>query len=593
MAQDPQRSEDSEEADGGRPAEHPAHEDAPTGFPAGVPVRAEGAELAVGDVDLAAVRSVLVELGVQGSASLEHLSVEGTTALLAGITGLEAALDAVRARALVHLEAAVKADCLQREESPRQAAQVARSEASRALKESRAVAGRSLATCRRLVQNMPGMLTALAEGSLHPRSVHRVGTAMAPVTPEIREQVDEVLSAQLDALTDCGTGEIADHVARILHALDPEGAAERHRRALHDRHVTITRTDHGMATVRATIPGIDAARIRKGLSVAAEAARASGDRRGHQQIMADLFADALVGRGDGIDPTTLDVGIVITDRSLLAPAHADAATIEGFGPVPYDHVREEMLRAAQRGEQDTDTSLTLRRLYTDPEDGQLVAVEARSRSFPDSLRRFLTLAHQTCRAPYCDAPIRQMDHIVPWSRGGPTSLENGNGLCGGDNQKESSGESVRVVRDEQGVRRTVDWTTRFGQRAHRRGVNLDPLGTYRRGARDHASRSDTGPGTSPHPDPGPRRDGDSDTPSVTHPGTASSARPGPSAPALDPPGAPAAVPAEAPTIHHAFDALRLRLTDLPTRAPLLGPRGRGVDLHFLPSSSNGPPGPRR
>lgn len=50
--------------------------------------------------------------------------------------------------------------------------------------------------------------------------------------------------------------------------------------------------------------------------------------------MADMFADALVGRGDGIDPTTLDIGIIITDRSLLAPAHADAATIEGIRAGP-------------------------------------------------------------------------------------------------------------------------------------------------------------------------------------------------------------------------------------------------------------------
>ena len=47
------------------------------------------------------------------------------------------------------------------------------------------MAGRSLATCRRLVQSMPGMLTALAEGTLNPRSVHTVGSAMGPVPPVI------------------------------------------------------------------------------------------------------------------------------------------------------------------------------------------------------------------------------------------------------------------------------------------------------------------------------------------------------------------------------------------------------------------------
>jgi hypothetical protein len=527
----------------------------------------------VGDVDLASVRAVLVELGARGSASLERLSVEETTALLSGIVGIEGALDAVRARALVRLESAVKDDCLRREETPRQAANIARSEASRVLKESRSVAGRSMATCRRLVQSMPGMLDALAEGTLHPRSVHAVGSAMAPVPPPVRELVDEMLTAQLPELQHCGTRELSDHVARALHALDPQGAAERHQRAKRERHVTITRADHGMATVRALIPGIDAARIRKGLSVAAEAARAGGDRRGHQQIMADLFADALVGRGDGIDPTTLDIGIVITDRSLLAPAHADAATIEGFGTVPYDHVREEMLRAVQNDEdEDTELSATIRKLFIDADDGQLVGVESRSRAFPASLKRFLMLAHQTCRAPYCDAPIRQMDHIVPSSQGGPTSLVNGNGLCAGDNQKESSGESVHVVLDEDGTRRTVAWTTRYGQKAHRRGINFDPLGTYQRSLRrpeaqpaQPAARASAGrTAVDPAPTPTP-------------------AGPEPTGPVPDDGGG--------ATIFRAFARLSLRITDLPDRPPIIRRRSLGDDLYLLDGARTTEQGP--
>ena len=555
MTQDQQRREDTGQADDGRPGP-------------GVSVRVEDASLMIGEVDLLSVRSVLTELGAQGSTSLDGLSVEETTALLSAIVGIEGALEAVRARALVHLEAAVKEDCLRREETPRQAAHIARSETSRVLKESRSVAGRSLATCRRLVQSMPGMLVALAEGTLHSRSVHRVGAAVAPVPPEMRALVDEVLTSQLDDLKDCGTGEIGDHVGRVLHSLDPEGAAQRHQRAKQDRHVTVSRADHGMATVRALIPAIDAARIRKGLSVAAESARAAGDRRGHQQIMADLFADALVGRGDGIDPTTLDIGIVITDRSLLAPGHADAATIEGFGSAPYDHVREAMLQAVQNdeGDEDSELSMTIRQLYADPDDGQLVGVEARSRAFPASLKRFLMLAHQTCRAPYCDAPIRQMDHVVPWSQGGPTSLDNGNGLCGGDNQKESSGESARVVHDEDGTRRTVTWTTRYGQTADRRGINFDPFGTFLRRRSlelEKAERPKSSPG---------------DDPAITR-----------TAPSPDPDHAPSpSADHVGPTIFDAFARLRLQITDLPLR-PVIRPQILADDLYVLDSEPGAAP----
>src|SRR5699024_1893217 len=250
-----------------------------------------------------------------------------------------------------------------------------------------------------------------------------------------------------------------------------------HRAARPARHVHARRGQHAPATLTRNLPGPAGAPTRKGRSIAAARARAQGDRRGHQQIMAALFVDALIGRGDGIDPSTLDVGVLITDRSLLAPDHADAALVEGYGPVPYEHVREEMLEAMGPAWADPALAITLRRLYADPDAGQLVAVESRARSFPPALARLLRLAHQTCRAPHCDADIRQLDHIVPWSEGGATSLDNGNGLCAEHNQKEAAGLTARVVRDEDGTRRTVEWTTRYGQTARRRGINVDPLGT--------------------------------------------------------------------------------------------------------------------
>jgi len=438
---------------------------------------ANAAELLVGEIDVAAVTPVLAEIGADGSPALDRFSPTETIALLARVQELSGAIAAVQARALVHLEAAVKEDCLRREETPKEAVKIARSEASKAMKQSKSCAGQSMSSSRRLVQSMPGMLAALARGQVTATSAHKVGRTMGPATPEQRAQVDEILTARLPYLEDCGPEEWAGEAEKVLHGLDPHGAADRHRAAKKERSVTVRRAEHGMSTITARVTGLDGARIRKGLSLAAEKARAHGDRRGHQQIMADLFTDALIGRGEGIDPSTLEIGVIITDRSLLAPDHADAATIEGYGPVPYEHIREEMLKAMDSAEDDPELALALRRLYIDAEDGELAAIESAARTFPPSLARFLRIAHQTCRAPYCDANIRQNDHIVPWSQGGATSLDNGNGLCAGDNQKEESGESARVIRDENGRRRTVEWTSRYGQKARRGGINFDPLGT--------------------------------------------------------------------------------------------------------------------
>jgi hypothetical protein len=71
----------------------------------------------------------------------------------------------------------------------------------------------------------------------------------------------------------------------------------------------------------------------------------------------------------------------------------------------------------------------LRRLYTDPETGQLAAMDSQARSFTQNQRLFLLLRDQTCRTPYCDAPIRHADHIHPHEDGGPTTITNGQGLC--------------------------------------------------------------------------------------------------------------------------------------------------------------------
>ncbi|GAA1900717.1 hypothetical protein GCM10009688_00020 [Arthrobacter gandavensis] len=74
-------------------------------------------------------------------------------------------------------------------------------------------------------------------------------------------------------------------------------------------------------------------------------------------------------------------------------------------------------------------SVTLRRLYQDPLSGELTAMESKARAFPAGLARLIRTRDQTCRTPWCDAPIRHTDHIQPHAEGGPTSYTNGQGLC--------------------------------------------------------------------------------------------------------------------------------------------------------------------
>ena len=101
---------------------------------------------------------------------------------------------------------------------------------------------------------------------------------------------------------------------------------------------------------------------------------------------------------------------------------------------------------------DERSKATLRRLYRRPDSGALVAMESRARLFPKGLARFIGVRDDLCRTPYCDAPIRHIDHAAAHADGGPTSAANGAGACEACNYtKEAPGWQVVTGRDNDGT----------------------------------------------------------------------------------------------------------------------------------------------
>ena len=113
----------------------------------------------------------------------------------------------------------------------------------------------------------------------------------------------------------------------------------------------------------------------------------------------------------------------MTDRTLLdgddEPAH-----LQGLGPIPAALARALVIGAA-----DTTTRTWVRRLYSDPVTGRLTAMDSTRRLFPPAAQRFLLARDQTCRTPWCDAPIREYDHLQPHADGGTTTIGNSRGVC--------------------------------------------------------------------------------------------------------------------------------------------------------------------
>ena len=89
-------------------------------------------------------------------------------------------------------------------------------------------------------------------------------------------------------------------------------------------------------------------------------------------------------------------------------------------------------------------------------------MESASRIFPRALAELIRLRDQTCRTPWCDAPVRHADHVVAHQDGGATSFGNGQGLCQACNHaKQAPGWSARP---RPGPGHEVETTTPTGHR---------------------------------------------------------------------------------------------------------------------------------
>ncbi|HWC23330.1 MAG TPA: DUF222 domain-containing protein [Flexivirga sp.] len=97
------------------------------------------------------------------------------------------------------------------------------------------------------------------------------------------------------------------------------------------------------------------------------------------------------------------------------------AYLPGYGPIPADLAREWLT--------DPELAVQVRRLFAFPDSGDLVGMDSRARTYSGLLAEFIRLRDQTCRTPFCSAPIRHTDHIQSHADGGPTSERNGEGLC--------------------------------------------------------------------------------------------------------------------------------------------------------------------
>ncbi|MCV7206801.1 HNH endonuclease [Mycolicibacterium peregrinum] len=310
-----------------------------------------------------------------------------------------------------------------------------------------------LSDARILVHDLPHTLAALECGVLTEARARLIVREAACLSPTDRRRLDHELCADHTGLIGRGDTRIRNDAKTIAYQLDPAAVIDRATRAPQDRHVTFRPAADNMAILTALLTATDAASVAYALTQAADRCT---DGRSRGQTMADTLVSRVTGR-DTTTPIPVAVNLVLSDDTLFAgstqPAH-----LQGHGPIPAAAARRMIGDALA----DKKSWATLRRLYAAPGTGALVAMESRSRRFPKGLARFIATRDQTCRTPYCDAPIRHVDHVKPHHRNGPTSAANGQGLCEHCNYaKEAPGWQVISGTDEAG-RHTTDHITPTG-----------------------------------------------------------------------------------------------------------------------------------
>ncbi|HEX5201531.1 MAG TPA: HNH endonuclease signature motif containing protein, partial [Actinoplanes sp.] len=275
---------------------------------------------------------------------------------------------------------------------------------------------------------------------------------------------------------------LVGRLQRAAAELDPAAVVKRRRRAEADRHVSLRPAPETMTTLTALLPLKAGVAVHATLDRAARAAKAGGDPRSIGQLMADILIDRILHPGAGTtsggqaettwanaaappaaaaavpagtaSAVPVLVNLVVRDSVLLGDEDG-TGWVDGYGPVPG-----ELIRGWVADNLETGLEAWVRRVYEQPTTGRLVGMDSTAVLFQGRLAEFIRVRDQVCRTPGCDAPIRHTDHVEARARGGPTTEDNGQGLCELCNYaKQADGWTARTV---PGPTHTVATTTPTG-----------------------------------------------------------------------------------------------------------------------------------
>lgn len=273
----------------------------------------------------------------------------------------------------------------------------------------------------RMASRLPGASAALRAGALSEEQLAVVRRTLRElpegVAPSVRIQVERQLVGEAHRFDPSQLGKLA---MRIRAHLDPDGVLRTERDAADRMELSLTQDVNGVFRVRGRLSAEGAAVLRSALSPLAKPlpkdTRTAAKRR----------ADALVELARRVlDAGTLPVEGGVRPHIGLT---VDLAELRRHtGVVDLDWGGTVSIQAARRICCDAEVIPIVMRGGSRPLD-----VGRKQRLVTAPLRRALIARDRGCVAPGCDRPPEwcEAHHLVHWSDGGVTSIDNTALLCG-------------------------------------------------------------------------------------------------------------------------------------------------------------------
>ena len=297
------------------------------------------------------------------------------------------------------------------------ACEAAAAEIRVALRHTRTMADSELRFALDMYERAPRVLGYLISGKIDVRRARVLVRETIHLRPQTgRRVIDQVINDACDLTT----GQLRARLRKLSIDIDPESAQQRYESIVTDRSISSQPTPGGTANIQIfDAPPDKAAEAMSYINRLARSLRSETEQRTMDQLRTDVALDLLCGQSPTKGTTRRGRGTVevTVDLATLAGLDNHAGELRGYGPVIADIARQVADRSP-----DAEWRYTI----VNPDSGRPIGGGLIRRRPEAGERRQIEATDRNCVFPGCRTPSTQcdVDHTVPYSKGGPTHPSN-------------------------------------------------------------------------------------------------------------------------------------------------------------------------